>query len=136
MGELAKIFKNNNLSNFNKSSIAWFIIYIGIALALSFTIPFPMSLIVYIGIYLFFQTYRLKSIQKRFYSPTDLNKTDKGTKNKHSNRFSNSISNALFGSDQFSQFGPQPLRFVCMNCGKEHSERVCPVCGSTAVRLG
>jgi hypothetical protein len=29
-----------------------------------------------------------------------------------------------------------PLRFYCMNCGKEHKERVCPKCGSKAVRVG
>lgn len=134
---MAKIGKNNNLSNFNISPIVWFVIYIGIALAISFTVPFPLSLIVYIGIYLFLQKYRIKSIQKRFHHPADdLNKTNKETKNKGSNKFSNSISNALFGNNQFSQFGPQPLKFICMSCGKEHSERTCPVCGSTAVRLG
>ncbi|HXS59779.1 MAG TPA: hypothetical protein VN703_03090 [Candidatus Sulfopaludibacter sp.] len=131
---MTKIGKNNNLSNFNRSPIVWFVIYIGIALAISFTVPFPLSLILYTGIYLIFQTYRIKSIQKRFYHATDMNKTNKETKSP--NKFSDSISNKLFGGNQFPQFGHQPLKFICTNCGKEHSDRACPVCGSTAVRLG
>jgi len=39
---------NNNLSNFNKSAIAWFIIYIAIGLTISFIVPFPLSMIFYI----------------------------------------------------------------------------------------
>jgi hypothetical protein len=134
---MTKIDKYDNLSNFNKSSIAWFAIYIGIALAVLFTIPFPLSLLFYLGIYLFLQSYRMESIQKRLFSHTDLNKEDNNkTKKKGPNKFFNSISNILFNDNLYSQFGPQPLKFICMNCGKEHNERACPVCGSTAVRLG
>ena len=133
---MVKIEKDNNLSKFNRSSVVWFVIYIGIALAISFTVPFPLSLILYTGIYLIFQTYRIKSIRKRFYHTTNFNQTEKITKNKGSNKFSNSISNTLFGGNQFPQIGSQPLKFICMNCGKEHSDRACPICGSTAVRLG
>lgn len=133
---MTKIGKNNNLGNFNGSSIVWFVIYIGIALTISFIVPFPLSLIVYIGIYLFLQTYRIRSIQNRSYHTADLNRTDKESKDKDPNKFFNSLSNTLFGDNKFSQYGPQPIKFICMNCGKEHSDRACPVCGSTAVRLG
>jgi hypothetical protein len=132
---LVKIEKDNNLNKINRPSIVWFVIYIGIALAISFTVPFPLSLILYTAIYLIFQTYRFKSIRKRFYRAPDINQTNKETKNKDPNKFFNSLSNTLFGSNQSPQFGPQPLKFICMNCGKEHSDRTCPVCGSTAVRL-
>ncbi len=65
------------------------------------------------------------------------NKENKNkTTKKRPNKFLNSISNILFNDNLYSQFGPQPLKFVCMNCGKEHNERTCPVCGSNAVRLG
>jgi hypothetical protein len=133
---LTKIKKNNNWSNFNRSSIVWFVIYIGVALIISFTVPFPLSIILYTGIYLIFQTCRFKSIRKRFYHTIDSNQTDKETKNKGSNKFFRPFYNILFGGNQFPQFGPQPLKFICMNCGKEHSNRKCPVCGSTAVKLG
>jgi hypothetical protein len=134
---MTNLGKNNNLGNFNRSSIVWFIIYIGIALVISIVVPFPISLILYIGIYLLLQTYRIKSIQKRYYYPTTMDKGDNNKKNKrHSNKFFNSISNSLFGDNLYSQFESQPLKFICMNCGKEHSGRSCPICGSTAVRLG
>ena len=136
--KMTKLGKNNKSSNFNRSSIVWFIIYIGIALVISLIVPFPISLILYIGIYLLLQTYRIKSIQKRdYYYPTTLDKGDNKTKSKrHSNKFFNSVSNTLFGDNLYSQFESQPLKFICMNCRKEHSDRSCPVCGSTAVRLG
>src|SRR5919107_4779862 len=131
---MTKIGKNNNLSNFNKSAIAWFVIYITIGLAISFIVPFPLSLIVYIGIYLLLQTHRIKSIQKRYsYPETNSDKGNNNTKDKgYSNKFFNSLSNTLFGDNQFSPNGFQFLKFICMNCGKEHKDRACPSCGSTA----
>ncbi len=80
--------------------------------------------------------YRLKSIQNKSYHPDELNKTYKDTKNKGSNKFFKSLSDSLFGDNKFSQYGSKPLKFICMNCGEEHSDRACPICGSTAVRLG
>lgn len=29
-----------------------------------------------------------------------------------------------------------PIKFSCMNCGKEHNNTACPKCGSKAVRAG
>ena len=135
---MTKIGKNNNLSNFNKSAIVWFVIYITIGIAISFIVPFPLSLIVYIGIYLLLQTHRIRSLQKRYYySETNSDKGNNKTKGKrYPNKFFNSLSNTLFGDNLYSQIGSQPLKFVCMNCGKEHNDRACPSCGSTAVRLG
>jgi hypothetical protein len=129
---------NNNLSNFNKSAIAWFIIYIAIGLTISFIVPFPLSLIFYIGIYLLLQTHRIKSIQKRYhYSESNSDKENNKTKDKkYSNKFFKSLSNILFGDSQFPPNDSQSLKLVCMNCGKEHKDRTCPSCGSTAVRLG
>ncbi len=99
---MTKIGKNNNLSNFNKSAIVWFVIYITIGIAISFIVPFPLSLIAYIGIYLLLQTHRIKSIQKRYYYSETTN-SDKGnnkTKGKgYSNKFFNSLSNTLFGDN-------------------------------------
>ena len=133
---MIKIGKNNKLNNFYKSPIIWFAIYIGIALAITFIVPFPLSLIVYIGIYLFLQTYRIKLIQNNSYHPDEFNKTNRDKENKKQNKFFKSLPNSLFGDKRSSQNSPQPLKFICMNCGKVHSDRSCPVCGSTAVKLG
>jgi len=29
-----------------------------------------------------------------------------------------------------------PIKYYCMNCGKEHSQTACPNCGSKAVKAG
>jgi hypothetical protein len=44
----------------------------------------------------------------------------------------------LFGSFSSSMSSNQsrPLRYYCMNCGKEHNEITCPNCGSKAKRVG
>jgi rRNA maturation endonuclease Nob1 len=44
----------------------------------------------------------------------------------------------LFGSFSSSMSSNQsrPLRYYCMNCGKEHNEIACPNCGSKAKRAG
>jgi predicted RNA-binding Zn-ribbon protein involved in translation (DUF1610 family) len=34
------------------------------------------------------------------------------------------------------RFRHNPIKFYCMNCGKEHGKVACPQCGSKAVRLG
>ena len=131
---MAKIDENNNLkNNFDKSSIAWFAIYIAIGLAISFAVSFPYSLILYLGIFLLLQKYRLESIERRRNSDT-LSKTNSNPKDRGPfNGILNSISNTLYG-DPYGSFGYRPLRFCCMNCGREHKKRSCPACGSKAVR--
>jgi hypothetical protein len=132
---MTKIDENNNLNNYNRSSIAWFIIYIAIGLAISFIIPFPLSLLVYLGIFFMLQSYRINKIQKEYYLSKTSNNNNNYTKSNRINRFIKSISNTLY-SNLYELAGSQPLRFYCMNCGKEHNKRSCPDCGSMAVRLG
>ena len=43
-------------------------------------------------------------------------------------------SDTLFGNP-YNLLGSKPLRFVCMNCRKQHNERKCPNCGSGAVKV-
>ena len=131
---MAKIDGNNNLNdNFDKSSIAWFAIYIAIGLAISFAMPFPLSLLLYLGVFLLLQKYRLESIEKRRSSDT-LSKTNNNPKEKGLfNGILNSISDTLY-ADPYGSFGYRHLRFCCMNCGREHKKRSCPACGSMAVR--
>ncbi len=131
---MAKIDENNNLkNNFDKSSIAWFAIYIAIGLAISFAVPFPLSLLLYFGVFLLLQKYRLESIERRRSSDT-LSKTNSNPKDRGLfDGIINSISNTLYG-DPYGSFGYRPLRFCCTNCGREHKKRSCPVCGSMAVR--
>ncbi|VFJ13546.1 hypothetical protein [Candidatus Nitrosocosmicus franklandus] len=119
-------------SGLDKNYFMWFAIYIAIGLILSFTIPFPISLLVYIAIILILQTYRIKKLQHYYLTSTSDSST-RNTKNKGLRGFIHSISNSLF-NDPYS-LGSEPLRFVCMNCRTQHNERRCPNCGSGAVKL-
>jgi DNA-directed RNA polymerase subunit RPC12/RpoP len=42
-----------------------------------------------------------------------------------------SLSSSMSGNDQQG-----PLKYYCMNCGKEHKEIACPNCGSKMKRVG
>lgn len=130
---MAKIGEYKNFNGLDKNYFTWFAIYITIGLVLSFTIPFPTSLLAYVIIVMILQTHRLKKMQDNYRASKPPNSI-KNTKNKEFRGFRESISNTLFGNSHNSLIS-QPLRFVCMNCKKEHKERRCPNCGSGAVRV-
>lgn len=57
--------------------------------------------------------------------------------NKNSGSGIRGIFNSLsLYNDPSAIFGYNPLKFYCMDCGKEHRKRICPKCGSMAVRVG
>ncbi|WP_415311063.1 hypothetical protein [Candidatus Nitrosocosmicus sp. FF01] len=131
---MAKIGDYKNFNGLDKNYFTWFAIYITIGLILSFTVSFPVSLLIYIGIILIVQTYRIKKIQDNYQASMYERTTIKNNKNKGFRAFIESLSNTLF-NNPYSSLGAEPLRFVCMNCKKEHKERKCPNCGSGAVRV-
>lgn len=130
---MAKIKDYKNFNGLDKNYFAWFAIYITIGLMLSFTVPFPISLLMYIGIILILQTFRIRKIQN--YNQNSMYEhSTKNIKNKGFRGFIDSLSNPLF-NNLYNSLAAEPLRFVCMNCKKEHKERKCPNCGSGAVRV-
>jgi rRNA maturation endonuclease Nob1 len=42
----------------------------------------------------------------------------------------------MFGSLSSDSNQYRPLKYYCMNCGKEHREIACPNCGSKMKRVG
>jgi hypothetical protein len=130
---MSKIGDYKNFNGLDKSYFVWFTIYITIGLILSFTVPFPTSLFAYIIIVMILQTYRLKRMQDNYKSSIYEHST-KNAKNKGFRGFIESITDTLF-SNPYDLLQSKPLRFVCMNCGKQHKERRCPRCGSGAVRV-
>jgi hypothetical protein len=130
---MSKIGDYKNFNGLDKNYFKWFAIYITIGLILSFTLPFPISLLAYIMIVMILQTSRLRKMQENYKSSKSVNFT-KNTENKGLGGAIRSISDWLY-NDPYGSFGPKPLRFVCMNCGKQHKERKCPSCGSGAVKI-
>jgi hypothetical protein len=117
---------NNNDNNENQKTgyhnyLIWLFIYMGVGLAISMILPFPISF----GV-LLLALFLLSIIR----SEIALRKAGMGGikglyKSLSSFGFGRSIGN-----------GYAPLKFYCMKCGYEHRKYACPKCGSKAVRVG
>ena len=106
---------NNKQFLFNQ--IIWMGISIGISLAISVILPFPISLLAIIGIFILLNYYMRKRMMRR------MGMGGGGT--------------GIFGSmSPSSIFGDSSLKYYCMSCGTNHKEAACPKCGSKMKRVG
>jgi len=87
-------------------------VYIGISFALSLILPFPISLIAFLGLFILINILRARYVLKKM--SIDM----KG----------------LIKSSQMQDYSP--IKYYCMSCGKEHKEIECPNCGSKMKRVG
>ena len=122
---------NNDNSNkqIQNNYWIWFIAYMGIGLAISFIVPFPISCVMALLVFLLLNAVRMHIALKRQGMPGGLKVLYK------------SMTSSLGGSWNNSRFGGgsmwySPIKFHRMNCGYEHRENSCPKCGSKAVRVG
>jgi hypothetical protein len=92
----------------------WFGISIAISITISLLLPFPVSLVVIIGVFILLNFYIRKRMMRRM-----------------------GIGGAggKFGS-MSSMFGGNSLNYYCMSCGTKHREAACPKCGSKMKRVG
>jgi hypothetical protein len=91
----------------------WFGISIAISLIISILLPFPLSLVTIIGVFILLSFYMRKRMMSRM-----------------------GVGGAgMFGSGS-SIFGENSLNYYCMSCGTKHKEAVCPKCGSKMKRVG
>jgi len=113
---------NNDNSNkqIQNNYWIWFIAYMGIGLAISFIVPFPIS---------FVNAVRMHIALKRQGMPGGLKDLYKSM----TSSLGGSWNNSMFGG---GGMGYSPIKFHCMTCGYEHRENSCPKCGSKAVRVG
>jgi hypothetical protein len=120
----AKSNKNNLFQNYNQ--LIWLLIYIGIGIALSFILPFPLSFGVLLLVLIVLNIYRTDLTLKR-----QGKGGIKGLYKSMSSSFANRRSDfAAEGT------GYNPIKFYCFNCGFEHRDNACPKCGSKAVKVG
>jgi hypothetical protein len=90
----------------------WMAIYIGISFAISLILPFPISLIAFLGLFILINILRARNVLKKM--SIDM----KG----------------LINPSQMQDYSP--IKYYCMSCGKEHKEIECPNCGSKMKRVG
>ncbi|HEY7108404.1 MAG TPA: hypothetical protein VH415_03155 [Nitrososphaeraceae archaeon] len=114
--------RNNYFNGPQNDYWKWFLIYIGISFVISLIIPFPVSLIVYLLLFVVLNFIR-----------TDITLRKSGMKDGVKGLYK-SMSSGFSNGNIPGNIGYSPIKFMCMNCSKEHNERTCPRCGSTAVR--
>lgn len=98
----------SNNKQFLGQQLLWLSISLGISLAISMLLPFPISLVVIIGVFILINFFMRK-------------------------RVINKMSGMGMGSGTI--FGDNTLKFYCMSCGTRHKESACPKCGSKMKRL-
>jgi hypothetical protein len=96
-------------------AIMWIGISLGICLAISILLPFPLSLVTIIGLFILLNLYMRKTMKRRMGG---------GGGEMFGSMFPPSIS--VDGS----------LKYYCMSCGREHKQIECPKCGSKMKRVG
>jgi hypothetical protein len=116
---------NKNKPIKNSNYLAWLLVYMSIALAISFIIPFPISLGVVVLVLVLLNVFRTDLALKR--------QGMGGIKG----LYKSISSRADRPGDQGSKgFGYAPIKFYCMDCGYEHRNEACPKCGSKTVKVG
>lgn len=108
---------NNNKKQFLICQLKWAGIYILVGGAIALILSFPASLFAALGAFGLLNIVRTRIMLKR--SGPDVKGLFK------------SFSSVSGNSEQYT-----PVRYYCMNCGKEHREISCPVCGSKMRRVG
>jgi hypothetical protein len=111
---------SNNNNNGNKqfliNQLIWIGISIGISLTISMLVPFPISLVAIIGVFILLNFYMRKRMMRRMGMRGGL---------------------GMFGSlSSSSMFGDSSLKYYCMSCGTSHKDAACPRCGSKMKRVG
>ena len=116
--------KNNHFQNHNY--LIWLFVYMGIGLAISFIMPFPLSLGVLLFAFVLLNVYR---------TDRALKKQGRGGIKELYKSMSSSFANRSNGMDA-GGVGYTQIKFYCLNCGHEHRNYECPKCGSKAVKVG
>src|SRR5919202_485737 len=118
---------SNNNDNSNKqiqnNYWIWFIAYMGIGLAISFVVPFPISFVIALLVFFLLNAARTHIALKRQGMPGGIKDLYKS--------MSSSLGGSWNNSSDISM-GYFPIKFYCMYCGYEHRENACPKCGSKA----
>jgi hypothetical protein len=107
---------DDNTKRFSIHRLKWSIIYVGIGIILVLVLPFPYDLASVLGLFILVNFLRSRNILKRYGGTGGIRD--------------------LFSSSMSASNQSRPLKYYCMNCGKEHREIACPNCGSKMKRVG
>ena len=106
----------SNNKQFLMSQVMWMAVSLGISLAISMLVPFPLSIAAIFGVFILLNFYMRKRMMRRMGMGGGV---------------------GMFGSvSSSSMFGDSSLKYYCMSCGMKHKEAACPKCGSKMKRVG
>jgi|SRR5437868_12774534 hypothetical protein len=106
----------SNNKQFLMSQVMWMAVSLGISLAISMLVPFPLSIAAIFGVFILLNFYMRKRMMRRMGMGGGV---------------------GMFGSvSSSSMFGDSSLKYYCMSCGTKHKEAACPKCGSKMKRVG
>jgi hypothetical protein len=105
---------------FGKKYLAWLFVSVVTVFMVSFVLPFPISLVASIIVILSLSVIRADIAMKKAGMG--------GIKDWYRSLTSSESGRRGTG------YLLDPIKFSCMNCGKEHNNTACPKCGSKAVR--
>jgi hypothetical protein len=97
----------------------WLGMSLGISIALSLLLPFPISLVTTIGVFILISFYMRKRMMQR----TGMGGGRVG----------------MFGSMSSSSssiYGDNSLKYYCLSCETQHKQVECPKCGSKMKKVG
>ena len=100
----------------------WLGMSLGISIAISLLLPFPISLVTIIGVFILINFYMRKRMMQRM---------GMGRGGGRVGMFGSTPS-----SSSSSIFGDNSLKYYCMSCGTQHKQAACPKCGSKLKKVG
>ena len=105
----------NNNKQFLFNQIIWMGISFSISIAISMLVPFPISLVNIMGVFILLNFYMRNRMMRKMGIGSGM----------------------LFGSmSSNSTYGDSAVRYYCMRCGTQHKQVSCPKCGSKMKRVG
>jgi hypothetical protein len=105
----------NNNKQFLLNQLVLIGISFGISLAISFVLPFPISLVAIFGVFILLNMYMRRVTVKKIGSMGG---------------------GAMFGSMFGASQNSSSLKYYCMGYGTEHRQIACPNCSSKMKRVG
>jgi hypothetical protein len=91
-------------------------IFFVISIAILLLLPFPISLVTIIGVFILLNFYMRNRMMRKM-----------------GMRMGGGMSGSTSSSS--SMFGDNSLKYYCMSCGTQHKQAACPRCGSKMKRV-
>jgi hypothetical protein len=123
------------MEDLNKKQLAIYQLkWAAITVVIMLFLPFPVDFIVALFAFLLLSWYRRNQLFRKLDVDHKRNSIGSSTDFMSIKDFFRSISSFKGSPSTENDYGP--VNYYCMNCGNEHREIACPICGSKMKRVG